>query len=221
MITLDILSDPICPWCYIGKAKLDRALEAAPDHPFEIRWRPYQLNPEMPAAGMDRKSYLEAKFGGPEGARKVYDRIESAAAEAGLTVDFSRIGRTPCTLDAHRLIRWARIEGAQQRVVDILFRRYLSEGQDISDRAVLADTAEEARLDRELVERLLASEADLEEVRAEDAAAREIGVSGVPTFLIDGKYVVQGAQEPDLWERVIAELRQAAATDGADAEGRV
>ena len=220
MIMLDILSDPICPWCYIGKAKLDRALEAAPGHPFEIRWRPFQLNPEMPAEGMDRASYLEAKFGGPEGAQKVYDRIAQAAAEAGLDVDFSRIGRTPSTLDAHRLIRWARIEGLQQRVVDILFRRYFTEGQDISDRKILADAAEEAGLDRDLVERLLESEADREEVRAEDAAARDIGVSGVPTFLIDGKYVVQGAQEPDLWARVIDELQQAAAAGPEVAEGR-
>lgn len=210
MITLDILSDPICPWCYIGKAKFDRALAAQAEAPFDIRWRPFQLNPDMPPEGMDRESYLQMKFG-EDGARQVYDRIARAAAEAGLDVDFSRIARTPSTLDAHRLLRWARIEQhAQGPVNDALFRRYFTEGADISDHAVLSGIAEEAGMDADLVARLLASEADKPEIREEDAEARRLGVGGVPTFLIGGRYAVQGAQETETWTNIIAELRDLA-----------
>ena len=220
MVKLDIVSDPICPWCYIGKAKLEQALAQAGDHPFDIRWRPFRLNPEMPPDGMDRKAYLEAKFGGKERAAAIYDKIRAAGAEAGLDLDFARIGRTPDTLDAHRVIRWARMEGAQGRVVDALFRAYFEQGADISDRKVLLDAAEGAGMDRALVEQLLDSEADREEVIAEDEAAREIGVGGVPTFLIGGKYVIQGAQEPELWTKVIGELLDLQAAQAAgDLEG--
>lgn len=213
MITLDIISDPICPWCYIGKAKLDRALEAAGDHPFDIHWRPFQLNPDMPPAGMDRREYLETKFGGPEGANRVYSAIADAAAEAGLEIDFGRIERTPSTIDAHRLIRWARVTGNQTAVVSQLFRRYFREGQDISDRAILLDVAESAGMEREVVERLLDSDADLAETREEDAAAREMGVGGVPTFIVGGRYVLQGAQDSETWSRVIDELNAAVAEE--------
>jgi predicted DsbA family dithiol-disulfide isomerase len=207
MITLDILSDPICPWCYIGKAKFDRALAQEAEAPFDIRWRPFQLNPDMPPEGMDRESYLQMKFG-EDGAKQAYDRIAQAAAEAGLDVDFSRIARTPNTLDAHRLLRWARIEQhAQGPVNDALFRRYFTEGADISDRDVLTEIAAEAGMDDALVARLLASDADKEEVREEDAQARQMGVGGVPTFLIGGRYAVQGAQETETWTNIIAELR--------------
>ena len=113
MVKLDILSDPICPWCLIGKTQLDRALEAAPDHPFEIEWHPFQLNPDMPAGGMDRREYLETKFGGRDQAVAVYARIAEAAEAAGIEIDFARISRTPNTLDAHRMIHWAGLEGRQ------------------------------------------------------------------------------------------------------------
>ena len=168
MITLDIISDPICPWCYIGKAKLDDALASMPDHPFDIRWRPFRLNPDMPPEGMDRRSYLEGKFGGKEKARQVYDQIAQAAEAAGLDIDFSRIARTPSTVDAHRLIRWARTEGAQGRVVDALFHAYFEDGLDISDRSVLLDIAEAAELDRGVVAALLESDADRVEVIEEE-----------------------------------------------------
>ncbi len=207
MITLDVISDPICPWCYIGKAKLDRALEAAPDHPFDLHWRPFQLNPDMPPGGMDRREYLEAKFGGREGAVRVYGAIAEAAEEAGLPIDFAAIKRTPNTIDAHRLIRWSRITGNQSAVVAQLFRRYFEAGEDISDHETLADVGASAGMERDLVAKLLASDADLAESREEDAAAREMGVSGVPTFIIGGKYVLQGAQEAGTWANVLEELR--------------
>ncbi len=209
MIQLDIISDPICPWCYIGKAQLDRAIAEMGANPFEIGWRIFQLNPEMPAEGMDRKQYLEAKFGGPDRARAVYDRIEAAASEAGIEMHFDRIRRTPNTMDAHRVIRWSRTTGNQSALVDLLFRQYFAEGGDISDHEVLLDAAETAGMERPVVARLLAGEADLDLLREEEAAARGMGVNGVPCFIVGGRYVLQGAQPTETWVRVIRELSAA------------
>ena len=209
MLRMDIVSDPICPWCYIGKARLDRALEAAGHNPFDIHWRAFQLNPDMPPQGMDRQQYLDAKFGA-EGARAFYARIEETARASGLDVAFDRIARTPNTLDAHRLIRWSRSEGKQNAVVMDLFRRYFEAGEDISDPDVLAQAGRAAGLDPAVTRRLLSSDNDRDAIRAEDAGFREMGVSGVPCFIIGGKYVVNGAQETALWRRVIDDI---AATD--------
>ena len=205
MIKLDILSDPICPWCYIGKAGLDRALERHPEHPFEIEWHPYQLNPEMPPGGMDRREYLEAKFGGREAAIQTYARIAEAAEAAGLAIDFGAIQTTPNTIDAHRLIHWAGLEGRQSAVVSALFRAFFVEGRDIGDREVLLDIAAASGLDRALTGRLIASDADIDDTKARDRNARERGVSGVPTFVVGNQHVVPGAQPPELWDRVIDE----------------
>ena len=217
MVKLDILSDPICPWCYIGKANLDRALLDHPDHPFEIEWHPFQLNPDMPPEGMDRREYLETKFGGREQAVSVYARIEEAAVAAGLTLDLGGIKRTPNTMDAHRLIHWAGLEGRQTAVVSSLFRAYFEEGRDIGDRAVLLEIADAVGLDRAMTERLLDSDADLEDVAARDAHARERGVTGVPTFVVASAHAVPGAQPPELWARVIEELSGAKQDPPADA----
>ena len=204
---LDIISDPICPWCYIGKAKLDRAMAEA-GNPFEITWRPFQLNPDMAAGGMDRREYLENKFG-KERATSFYAQIEAAAVEAGLDVDFAKIARTPNTVDAHRLIRWSHSTGNQTALVSLLFQAYFRDGRDISDHAVLLDVAEAAGMERDVVARLLEGDADREAVIAEDAQAREMGVSGVPTFIIGGKYAVQGAQDAATWAKIIADIGDA------------
>ncbi|MEM6386782.1 MAG: DsbA family oxidoreductase [Pseudomonadota bacterium] len=208
MVKLDILSDPICPWCYIGKTYLDRALEAHPDHPFAIEWHPFQLNPDMPAEGMDRRAYLEAKFGGPEGAAQVYGRIEETAKTAGLSVSFDKITRTPNTLDAHRLIHWAGLEGRQTATVTRLFKAYFEEGQDIGDATVLLDIAEGVGMDRAMTARLLEGDGDRAEIRERDAHARERGVTGVPTFIVANAHVVPGAQPPELWAKVLDDLAQ-------------
>ncbi len=208
MIKLDILSDPICPWCFIGKANLDRALEAHPDHPFEIEWHPFQLNPDMPAGGMDRRAYLETKFGGRENAVTVYARIAEAADAAGLKIDFEGITRTPNTLDAHRLIHWAGLEGRQTAAVSALFRAYFQDGRDIGDPEVLIDIAGAIGLDQAMIRRLLSGGADAEDIRARDAHARARGVSGVPTFVVANRHVVPGAQPPELWANVIEELSE-------------
>ncbi|MEO0993499.1 MAG: DsbA family oxidoreductase [Pseudomonadota bacterium] len=211
MTRLDILSDPICPWCYIGKARLDAAIAEAGVNPFAIRWRIFRLNPDMPPDGMDRRAYLEGKFGGPAGAAEVYGRIEQIARGDGLTVNFDRIKRTPDTMNAHRLLRWAETEDRQGPVADQLFHRYFVEGEDISDPAVLTAIAESAGLDAAVIARLLEGDQDRETLDAEDAEARRMGVGGVPCFVIGGRYVLQGAQETETWVRVIRELTEAQA----------
>jgi predicted DsbA family dithiol-disulfide isomerase len=205
-IRLEILSDPICPWCYIGKAGLDAALERRADHPFVVSWHPFMLNPDMPAEGMDRREYLQAKFGPPDQVVKAYLPVQQAAERAGLAMDLSQIARTPSTLNAHRLIHWAGLEGRQTPVVSALFRAYFAEGRDIGDADTLADIAAIAGMDRAVTARLLASEADADEVRAADATTRAQGVQGVPTFVVAGEYVVTGAQPTDFWLQVIDEL---------------
>jgi predicted DsbA family dithiol-disulfide isomerase len=217
---LDIISDPICPWCYIGKTRLDAALAERPDHPFLITWRPFQLNPDMPKEGMGRREYLEGKFGGPEGATRIYGQIEDAAKAAGLDVDFSKMLRTPNTIDAHRLLRWAAIEGRQAVVANQLFHRYFKLGQDIGARDVLIDIAKTAGMDAEVTARLLHSDADLAETRAEDEQARGMGVTGVPTFLIGGKYVVTGAQDSATWIKIIDELTEMTAKMASEQQVR-
>ncbi len=207
-IPLQIFSDPICPWCYIGKARLDRALEARPDHPFAIEWQPFQLNPDMPREGMDRRAYLEAKFGGQKGAVQAYLPVEDEARNAGLVINFETIKRTPNTLDAHRLIHWSGLEHHQTLVVARLFRAYFIEGRDIGSHEVLADIAGEAGMSRDMVLRLLSTDADASDIMARDKDARKKGVQAVPTFVIAGQHVLSGAQPTSLWQQILEELAQ-------------
>ncbi|WP_371154826.1 DsbA family oxidoreductase [Jannaschia sp. 2305UL9-9] len=208
MIKLDILSDPICPWCHIGRAHLFRALEAHPEHPFTLEWHPFQLNPDMPAEGMDRRAYLEGKFGGKEGAVRAYAPVVEAAAEAGLNINFEGIMRTPNTLNAHRLIHWAGLEKRQTPVATALFEAYFEKGQDIGDIPTLIAIGSGAGLDAEMLERLFASDADAADIAARDAHARERGVTGVPTFILANQHVLRGAQPPALWGQVIEEISE-------------
>ena len=206
-IKLDIMSDPICPWCYIGKAHLDRALESEPDHPFAIEWHPFQLNPDMPADGMDRRAYLEGKFGGKEGAVRAYAPVVEHAEKAGLKINFEAMQRTPNTLNAHRLIHWVGIEGRQTAAVSALFKAYFVDARDIGDAEVLADIADGIEMDASVVTRLLATDEDMEDIRKRDAHSREMGINSVPTFIVGGRHAVPGAQPPELWKIVLAELR--------------
>ena len=208
MVKLDILSDPICPWCYIGKAYLDRALEKAGDHPFAIEWHPYQLNPEMPAEGMDRREYLETKFGGKKAAVDAYAPIAEHAEKAGIKINLDQIQKTPNTIDAHRLIHWAGIEQKQTFIVSALFKAYFEDGRDIGDRDVLADIADSSGMDAALVRRLLGSDSDIEDIRARDAHSRKMGITGVPMFIVGQQHAVPGAQPTHLWETVISEIME-------------
>lgn len=205
-IKLDIMSDPICPWCYIGKAHLDRALQDHPDHPFAIEWHPFQLNPDMPREGMDRRSYLERKFGGKEGAVRAYAPVVEHAEKAGLNINFEAMQRTPNTLDAHRLIHWAGIEGRQTAAVSALFKAYFVDARDIGDAEVLADIADSIEMDAAVVTRLLKSDVDAQDIRDRDAHSRKMGVNSVPTFIVANTHAVPGAQPPELWAQVIADL---------------
>ena len=206
MIRLDIFSDPVCPWCLIGKTYLDRALESRPDHPFQIAWHPFQLNPDMPKGGVGHVDYLAGKFGGKERAIQMMLQVADHAKKAGVEMAMDKVVRLPNTLDAHRLIHWAGIEGKQTAMVSRLFRAHWSEGEDIGDAATLARLAGELGMDAAAVARLLATDADAEDIMARDRDARGKGVTAVPTFLIAQQYVVSGAQPPEVWRRVIEEL---------------
>lgn len=214
-IPLDIVSDTICPWCYIGKRRLEKALAMRPKIAVDIRWRPFQLDPTIPKEGIGRQAYLERKFGGPEGARTVYARIDAAGAEEGIQFAFGRITRTPNTIDSHRLIRWAASAGCQDELVERLFAAYFSEGADIGERDVLTHTAGEAGMDADLVGELLSGGADLELVEKEIALAHEIGVTGVPCFVFAHRFGVMGAQSPE----ILAESLDRAQAEGVGGSG--
>lgn len=208
MIRLDIFSDPVCPWCLIGKTYLDRALESRPDHPFRIEWHPFQLNPEMPKGGVDQVEYLAAKFGGKQRAIQAMLQVADHAKKAGAEIDMEKVTRLPNTLDAHRVIHWAGIEGRQTPMVARLFRAHWRDGENIGDHATLARLAGEVGMDAGAVARLLASNADADDITARDMDARRKGVSAVPTFLIAQQYVVSGAQPVEVWQQVIDELAE-------------
>ncbi len=205
-IKLDVMSDPICPWCYIGKAHLDKALAERPDHPFLIEWHPFQLNPDMPAGGMGRRAYLEGKFGGKEAAVRAYAPVVEHAEKAGLNINFEAMQRTPNTLNAHRLIHWSGIEGRQTAAVSALFKAYFVDARDIGDVEVLADIADSIEMDAAVVAKLLQSDEDAQAIRDRDAHSREMGINSVPTFIVGNQHAVPGAQPPALWLKVIDEL---------------
>ena len=215
-LTIDIVSDVVCPWCYLGEKRLEQAL-AEEAGPVVVRWRPYQLDPTIPQGGLDRAEYMAKKFGKSGRLQSVHDNLTRLGAEVGLPFAFDKITRSPNTLDAHRLIRWAASAGVQSRVVDRLFEAYFVEGRDIGDRVVLTEIAAECGLDADLVERLLAEGADSEVVRQEVEQAQAMGVSGVPFFIFAGRLGVPGAQEPSALRQAMAEARQAMAESAREA----
>jgi predicted DsbA family dithiol-disulfide isomerase len=199
VVTLDVVSDPVCPWCLIGHLRLKRALEVRPEHPLRLVWRPFRLNPDMPPEGMDRRAYYEAKFGGAEAADRVIARIEAAAEADGAPLDLARIPRQPQTLDAHRLMRLAREADRETALAEALFRRFFLTCEDIGDRAVLASAAEEAGLDAAAALARLDAGAARDETLAEEAEARALGIGGVPAYIIGGRRLVGGAQPTQAW----------------------
>ncbi|MEM8794816.1 MAG: DsbA family oxidoreductase [Pseudomonadota bacterium] len=213
-LIVDVVSDVMCPWCYIGKRRLEQALALAPEINVDIRWRPFQLDGTIPEGGMSRREYLANKFGGDDGARQVYARIEEAGEAEDLPFAFDMIEKSPNTLNAHRVIRWAMTTGHQGKLVEELFRRFFVDGEDIGDSEILADAAEAAGMERDIVERLLAGDNDKNEVKAEIEQAQKIGVTGVPCFIIDQKYAIMGAQQP---ETLVQAFRQALAEREAEA----
>lgn len=200
-IAIDIVSDAVCPWCYIGKRNLEAALADLPDLDVDVRWRPYQLDPTIPAEGLDRRAYMQRKFGSRIG--EIHQRLKQAGDAAGLDFAFEAIERSPNTLDAHRLIRWAASAGAQNAVVERLFHDFFIAGKDIGDRAVLIEAARDCGMDPKIVADLLAGDSDKDSVREEIASAQHIGVTGVPFFILDGKFALPGAQPADVLKRAI------------------
>jgi predicted DsbA family dithiol-disulfide isomerase len=196
-LRVDIVSDVICPWCYIGKRRFDQALAlVGARHRVAVTWRPFQLNPGMPAEGMARADYLKVKFGSAERIREIYDTIVEAGAAEGIAFAFDRIQRTPNTLEAHRLIRLGQGLDRQDAVVEAVFRAYFIEGRNIGDLETLIGIAAEAGIDARAAARYLASDADRELVQGEDDAARQMGIQGVPCFIFEEQYPISGALEP-------------------------
>ncbi len=196
---IDIFSDPICPWCYIGKKRLRDALALRPNLPIAVRWRAFQLNPDMPVEGMDRQTYLSVKFGGPDRASQVYERIRNVGDAVGIDFQFDKIQQTPNTIQAHRLIRFAQRVSAEiaDTLTDRLFEAYFLNGKSIGDTESLVAHGVEAGLDEAALRAYFDTDEDTDEIHAEDSQARRMGIGGVPCFIVDGKYALSGAQEPE------------------------
>ncbi|MTH97213.1 DsbA family oxidoreductase [Roseibium sp. RKSG952] len=208
-LTIDVVSDVMCPWCYIGKRRLEAALRNVSDLDIAVRWHPFQLDGTLPRQGKDRQQYLADKFGGLEQATAFYKQIEAAGAAEGIPFAFDKIKLSPNTLDSHRLILWARSDGLQDEVVELLFRAYFLEGRDLTKSETLVQVAEDAGMQSDLVEHLLTTDSDLDKTRHEIEQAQEMGVTGVPCFIIDGRFAVAGAEKP---ETIAAAIRHAEAT---------
>ncbi len=214
IMKIDVISDVVCPWCFIGRRRLGAALallaEREPQFQSVVSWHPFQLNPDLPREGMDRQAYLEAKFGGAQRAAASYERVSAAGKSVGIDFAFDRILRQPNTVDAHRLISWTQARGSAEDLVEGLFRAYFLEGRFVGDRAVLAAIADEAGLDASVAGAMLASEEGAKNIAAMDRRFRELGVGGVPFFIFDDRVAVSGAQEPEtLVEAIVSAMNGA------------
>ena len=220
-LSVDVVSDVVCPWCFIGQKRLDKAVAAVDGVDVHINWRPFQLDPGVPRGGKDRRQYMLDKFGSEQRIRDIHARIEPLGAAEGIAFDFDAIRIAANTLDAHRAIRWAGAAGeaVQNRLVRRLFRLYFEEGADVGDHAVLIAAAREAGMDAAVVETLLPTDADVAAVQTEIATASRMGITGVPCFLIEGKYAVMGAQETDVLADALRQIAAAKAGGEAEATG--
>jgi predicted DsbA family dithiol-disulfide isomerase len=205
-VHVEVVSDVVCPWCYIGKRRLELAVDLVPDIAIDINWRPYFLNPWIPREGIDRQTYLETKFGSAERYGAIADRVTTAAAIEGLVYDANKISRQPNTLDCHRLILWSRSATDPGRVKQRLMELYFAEGADLSDPKTLINAAVDCGMDGDLVRRLLASDADVERIESEANSAKEAGIDGVPCFIFGGSVIVTGAQSPEYLSNAIARV---------------
>lgn len=200
---IDVVSDTICPWCFIGKRRLYRALALRPEMEFDVKWRAFRLDPTIPRDGVERKAYLKAKFGDGERPKAMSQAIVEAGANEGISFAFDEIAKTPNTTASHCLIRWAGTAGVQDEMVERLFRAYFEEGLDIGDPDVLVELARDAEMDTALVADLFEQNADRELIEREDELAHKMGISGVPTFIFANKYAVSGAHDPNALLQVI------------------
>ncbi|MBS0273096.1 MAG: DsbA family oxidoreductase [Proteobacteria bacterium] len=215
---IDIVSDTVCPWCFIGKRRLERALALRPDMEFDIRWRAYRLDPSIPPEGVDRKQYMQAKFGNNPNRQSMQDALKQAGDSEGIAFAFDKIARSPNTLDSHRLIRWAATAGVQNDIVERLFEAYFEEGRDIGNADVLIEIASEAGMDSATVADLLEQGADRELIENEDAMAHRLGITGVPTFIFQNKYLASGAIDPEALLEIIDKVSALATEEPAEDE---
>jgi predicted DsbA family dithiol-disulfide isomerase len=218
VMPVDVVSDIVCPWCFIGKRRLEKAIALRPDIAVEVRWRPYFLNPWIPREGIDRRTYLETKFGSVDRYTAIAQRVAAAAAGEGLTYRLDKIARQPNTLDCHRLILWARNTGDPGHMKQRLMELYFAEGADLTDREVLVGAAVDCGMDADLVRGLLASDADVARIDEETAAAKDAGIDGVPCFIFGNVLAVSGAQDPAYLADAMARAAQEFASRPAPAE---
>ena len=197
MIQIDLFSDVVCPWCFIGKRRLEKAILARPDKLVSIQWRAFQLNPEMPREGMSRDNYIQAKFGSLERAKQIYASIKDAGETVDLPFEFEKITRTPNTVKAHRLIYWATSQEKADPLIEALFQAYFFDGRDVGSIELLAEVAGKTGLNAAAAEQYLASDHGDQEIAAETRFAHENGITGVPCFIFNRRYAVAGAQEPE------------------------
>lgn len=206
-IKVDIFSDAICPWCYVGKKRLEKAMAVlTPEHAFEVRWHPFQLNPQTPAEGVDRTAYLARKFGGPDRLREMDARMKEVGREEGIEFNQEKILKTPNTMNAHRLIGWSARAGNQDALVENLFRAYFTEGRDIGDAAVLARVAGESGLSAVEAAAFLAGEEGRAEVLKAEEEIKRAGVRGVPFFILNGRAFLEGAEPPEAFIQAVGDL---------------
>ncbi len=207
-LRIDVVSDVVCPWCFIGKRRLEKALQLTPGIPVEVHWHPYFLNDWIPREGISRTDYLTTKFGSPERYQEIAQRVTAAAAEEGLDYASDRLSRQPNTIDAHRLIRWAGGIGKAAEMKQKLMDLYFTEGADLTNSAVLVQAATDIGLDPDDVHAALASDTDVEAVTQEAQSAKEAGIEGVPCFIFGGRYAVSGAQAPEYLAQMIERVAQ-------------
>ena len=208
-VRIDVVSDVVCPWCFIGKRRLEAALKLKPEIAVEVHWRPYFLNDWIPREGIPREEYLTTKFGSPERYKGIAQRVSQAAAEEGLTYDSDKMKRQPNTLDCHRLIRWAEAQGKANEMKQKLMDLYFTAGADLTERETLVQAAASVGLDAEEVRARLASDQDVEQIEREAQSAKEAGIDGVPCFIFGGKFAVSGAQAPEYLAEAIERVAQA------------
>jgi len=202
-LAIEVVHDLVCPWCYLGVRRLFRTLARRPDLLVEVSWRPFLLNPDMPRAGMSRSDYVMRKFGGEERARRLYASIADIGRAEGVMFRFERIRRTPSSVDAHRLVRWAAAFGRADEMVEAIFAAHFSDGRDIGDAAVLAAIAASCGLRPMAARGFLAGTADVDAVHADNLRAHRLGINGVPCFVVSGVHAIAGAQEPEVIERLL------------------
>jgi predicted DsbA family dithiol-disulfide isomerase len=200
-LRIEVVFDTICPWCFIGHRRLQRALSERPNLPVELSWRPFLLNPDMPAAGMSRAEYMARKFGSEYRARRVFDAITEAGKEEDIVFDFGRIEQTPNTVESHRLVQWA-AGPRQTELVERMFTAYFRDGEDLGDRLTLVVLAKEAGLDPGAVSAYLDSDRNIDLIHAENLRAHRAGISGVPCFTLNSRYAIAGAQEAEVFLRM-------------------